>query len=197
MKYLPHLLLAVGALLISCKVEEPSGPPVKHDPCGNGIIESGEECDEGVNNGYDRCDPDCQLWRPECGDGVVEDDETCDTGDRYDLLCPYCEPLHGVRCDGEPSVCEKSGLPGEKVLRDLSDADLEQFCEWGVEAIGAGRSGKCGAILWTVGTPEDCIATITGPTCNRFATATVEQIEACVEASRHEFCSEFDCWRCN
>jgi cysteine-rich repeat protein len=49
-------------------------PPV----CGNGTIESGEECDDGNTEDADGCQADCQL--PVCGDGIVDPDEQCDDG---------------------------------------------------------------------------------------------------------------------
>ena len=49
--------------------------------CGNGIVEPGEECDDGVNNSDtepNACRTDCLL--PSCGDGVVDSGEECDDG---------------------------------------------------------------------------------------------------------------------
>jgi fibro-slime domain-containing protein len=52
--------------------------------CGDGIVTSGEECDDGVNaGGYERCAPGCVLDQG-CGDGVLQADEDCDDGNRED-----------------------------------------------------------------------------------------------------------------
>ncbi|HEY1548809.1 MAG TPA: hypothetical protein VGG28_13360 [Kofleriaceae bacterium] len=40
--------------------------------CGNGIVETGEQCDGGSD-----CGSDCQLL---CGNGVIDDGEQCDDG---------------------------------------------------------------------------------------------------------------------
>jgi cysteine-rich repeat protein len=51
--------------------------PVK---CGDGVVQSPEECDDGASNGTcgDKCSSICKLhW---CGDGVVDTGEDCDLG---------------------------------------------------------------------------------------------------------------------
>ncbi|RKH52498.1 DUF4215 domain-containing protein [Corallococcus aberystwythensis] len=50
--------------------------------CGNGVLDPGEECDDGSNpGGYGRCAPGCLLGL-RCGDGVVQYElgEECDDG---------------------------------------------------------------------------------------------------------------------
>ena len=51
--------------------------------CGDGIVELGEECDDGKNlGGYGQCGPGCKLVTGYCGDGIVQADqgEDCDDG---------------------------------------------------------------------------------------------------------------------
>ena len=53
-------------------------PPV----CGNGVIETGEVCDDGEANSDtvpNACRTDCTL--PDCGDGVLDEGEECDNGE--------------------------------------------------------------------------------------------------------------------
>jgi cysteine-rich repeat protein len=45
--------------------------------CGNGRIESGEECDDGNTTSGDGCTAECEA---ECGDGTVNGEEQCDDG---------------------------------------------------------------------------------------------------------------------
>lgn len=45
--------------------------------CGNGVVESGEECDDGNRITRDSCTNTC-VKRDYCGDGIVTGDEECD-----------------------------------------------------------------------------------------------------------------------
>ncbi len=60
------------------------------DVCGNGVIDDGEECDEGDNNSNilpDACRLNCHLAA--CGDTILDSGETCDDGnDDVDDACP-------------------------------------------------------------------------------------------------------------
>jgi cysteine-rich repeat protein len=49
--------------------------------CGNGLVETGEQCDDGNPSAGDGCDA-CAFER--CGDGVVDPGEPCDDGNQDD-----------------------------------------------------------------------------------------------------------------
>ncbi len=52
--------------------------------CGDGIVQLGEECDDGINDGgYAECGPGCKLAQF-CGDGIVQSGEDCDDGNMID-----------------------------------------------------------------------------------------------------------------
>jgi cysteine-rich repeat protein len=52
--------------------------------CGNGWLDPGEECDDGVNDGgYGKCAKGC-VFGPRCGDGHKDDNEGCDDGNNVD-----------------------------------------------------------------------------------------------------------------
>ena len=61
--------------------------------CGNGVVDAGEECDDGVRNddlASNACRTNCR--NPRCGDGVADRNEQCDdgngvSGDGCDRLC--------------------------------------------------------------------------------------------------------------
>ncbi len=87
-----------------------AGPP--EPVCGNGIIEVGEACDDGLNDGsYAGCQPGCGALGPYCGDGITNLAEDCDDGDDVDgngcnvdcvisgslrWMLSYDGPAHGV-----------------------------------------------------------------------------------------------------
>lgn len=49
--------------------------------CGDGEVQTGEACDDGVNDGgYGGCEPGCAAPGPRCGDGEVKGPEACDDG---------------------------------------------------------------------------------------------------------------------
>ncbi len=52
---------------------------VPNPVCGNGIIETGEFCDDGSANGtYNHCNTSCTAMGPYCGDGFTNGPEECD-----------------------------------------------------------------------------------------------------------------------
>jgi cysteine-rich repeat protein len=73
--------------------------------CGNGLIDEGEACDDGVGNNdrrADACRGNCRL--PWCGDAVLDADEACDDGNRFgaDGCSSACTVEQGTR-EEEPN----------------------------------------------------------------------------------------------
>jgi cysteine-rich repeat protein len=60
--------------------------------CGNGVLDPGEQCDDGNNLDGDGCSADCLL--PSCGDGILDAGEACDDGNNID----------GDGCDADCSI---------------------------------------------------------------------------------------------
>ncbi len=90
--------------------------------CGNGVVDLGEVCDDGLNDGsYDGCASDCRRLAPHCGDGKRDHDdgEACDDGvndGSYGGCMPDCVAWAGYCGDGiveDPETCESDDNVGE------------------------------------------------------------------------------------
>jgi fibro-slime domain-containing protein len=71
-----------------------AAPSDCHPDCGDGILEIGEECDDGPDNGkqsgYGTCGANCTLQAGFCGDGVVQSGEDCDDGGKNGMPDDPC-----------------------------------------------------------------------------------------------------------
>jgi len=66
--------------------------------CGNSIVETGEQCDDGNAVSGDGCSSSCQDEGPVCGNSVVETGEQCDDG-------------NGLSGDGCSATCQTEAAP--------------------------------------------------------------------------------------
>ncbi len=103
-----------------------SGFMTGYRPCSDGVLEPGEECDDGNRTSGDGCDVNCTVSR--CGNGIVGIDEECDDGNaipddgcepdcrRTRVVCASGGELENVRLvihnAGEPSGDESLTLIG-------------------------------------------------------------------------------------
>jgi cysteine-rich repeat protein len=72
-----------------CGDTPPPPPPPPPPACGNGILETGEQCDDGNLANGDGCSAICCIEPPPppppaCGNGILEAGETCDDGNLAD-----------------------------------------------------------------------------------------------------------------
>ncbi|HEX6766111.1 MAG TPA: hypothetical protein VF103_11550, partial [Polyangiaceae bacterium] len=93
-----------------CDADERCNTNTDHcDPiatCGNSMVESGEACDDGVNDGaYGGCMPGCATRAPRCGDGTVngQNGETCDGN--CPTTCTSTGPCDTATLTGSGALC--------------------------------------------------------------------------------------------
>ena len=86
------------------------------DPiCGNHVVETGEDCDEGINNSDvapNACRTNCRS--AQCGDGVIDASEICDTDTLSQQSCAGLGYTKGTlacsaACDYDESDCTTCG----------------------------------------------------------------------------------------
>ena len=116
---------------------EPSSDTAEEEfieECGNGIVESGEECDDGDQNSDtqpDSCRENCVL--PSCGDGVLDsvNMEECDdsNGQSFDGCSEECLLEEGVfESESNDDVYTAQDFPeGNLVQGSLWDGDQDCF----------------------------------------------------------------------
>jgi len=138
---------------------ETSRPLDPEDPitCGDGLLDPGEDCDDGNRDAGDGCSSVC-LKEARCGDGTVDPGEQCDDGNlvdgdgcQADCMAPRCGD--GVVDDGE--ACDagaaNSDEPGAACRLDCRAAgcgdgvvDPGESCDDGNAVDGDGCSVACG-----------------------------------------------------
>lgn len=142
--------------------------------CGNNVVNEGEACDSGHENGKNLCkkvcNEACTKWLEptvECGNGMVECDEQCDNG------------------DANTSQKDNYGDPETGCLTDCKLPKL--YCGDGVLTKG---KEKCDD-YWANGTYDSCNATCSGPGPH-CGDGTVDMYEQCDEGplnGQPEHCS--------
>ncbi|MFO1518759.1 MAG: hypothetical protein U1F57_03700 [bacterium] len=188
------LNLLVCSVLLACRhvddgftIDDPSSsskdqpqnpPPSAQGICGDGVLDAGEECDNGNanSNTADQCRTTCKLSA--CGDGIVDTGEECDNGpnngnapDQCRTTCkkPVCGDGiidSGEQCDGG-SGCDAAcqlvtAQCTEYVVNAASGGcNFDNECNSG-EACAQQSSfpRKC-VTKFTCGNDNDCLTSIT------------------------------------
>ena len=166
--------VVVGASLALAVV---GGAAPAHAFCGDGIVEAGEECDDGNANNRDDCIIDsgaevfCRL--PTCGDAFVHDQgtgtEQCDDANGVDLDCcrndcqrPRCgDGLITTLCPGVTEQCDDGNAANTDacVGACVPAACGDGFVQTGVEECDDGNNGdETDACVHDTMTERGCIA---------------------------------------
>ncbi len=117
-------LVGVSALVIAVVAglafkylwfDEPARPgkntavaPIMRDApvCGNGIVDPGEECDDGNAIDGDGCNINCRL--PRCGNGILDPGEQCDGAAGQQPCGPNCMVVRPAEATKPPDGKAKS-----------------------------------------------------------------------------------------
>ncbi len=83
--FLPLIVGLSASLIVACSGDDRTGTGTTPRPsadCGNGTLNSGEQCDDGNTTAGDGCSATCQteMSMATCGDGAVDAGEQCDDG---------------------------------------------------------------------------------------------------------------------
>lgn len=164
--------------------------------CGDGVVDEGEECDDGNRAPNDGCNEQCQATG--CGNGIVEAAEVCDDGNRYDLdgcradcsgpaACGdgLVQELLGEQCDdgdrnddGAPDACRTDCTPprcGDGVV------DAGEACDDGNDVDDDG----CSTVCRTPGCPDGVLQV--GEECDD---GNIVDDDSCSNTCRVGFCGD-------
>lgn len=105
------------------------GGPVSGSICGNGVRESGEQCETDSQCDNGRC-VGCVCQGAECGDGILNGAEECDwAGNGYAV----CSQKYGVSVCKDDCQCSDGGIsrdsPGLPKCGN-GKIDSDERCDW-------------------------------------------------------------------
>jgi len=159
----------------TCTSNEPPGPdepgrgkfvkielPPPGAKCGNGRLESGEECDDGNTNDCDGCSARCRM-ETGCGDGAVCGTEQCDDGNAADCdgCSSTCQVETGLLC-GDGVINTMCGEQCDPPIAGRCDAQCQRIPYCGDGILDPGEQCDDGPLN---GTPGHCDTNCTPPVC--------------------------------
>jgi fibro-slime domain-containing protein len=143
--------------------------------CGDGVVEAGEQCDDGNSVPGDGCSGVCQIEPgyscpvagqscvyslvQVCGDGKIEGDEACDDGNKNngDGCSSTCEVEQGYSCGAAGTAC----TPTKTAACGDGTVNAGEQCDDGNTTAGDGCSPTCQIEQgWTCPTPDSPCQTL-------------------------------------
>ena len=139
----------------------PGAPPPPPPTCGDGHVDSGEECDDGNNMNGDGCSAGCTNEpEPCCGDGHLDAGEECDDGNTTDGdgCSATCTTESGPTCgDGhvdDTEACDDGNTTSGDGCSAECEPEKEPCCGDGV--IDAGEQCDDGNTIGGDGCSSTC-----------------------------------------
>jgi len=183
---------------IDTAVEDTGAEPA----CGNGVVETGESCDDGASNSDSMpgaCRTGCLL--PACGDLVVDPEEACDDGNSATEPCLYGLPSCTVCASDCTLSAGVTSYCGDGAITESERCDdgntVTESCTYGLTSctvcasdctLSAGVTSYCGDGVIEAGeecddgplnddlTADACRRNCTLPACGD---GTLDSVEAC------------------
>ncbi|PIR53687.1 hypothetical protein COU75_04760 [Candidatus Peregrinibacteria bacterium CG10_big_fil_rev_8_21_14_0_10_42_8] len=151
--------------------------------CQDGVVNTGEQCDDGNSNNEDLCPNDCQF--AVCGDAVIEGEEQCELPNVGDCLSNCLLRSAGggggvVSSASANASYYKREAPPDGCGNGIIDIDKNEECDAGARFNGLGTCSYdckklfCGDGIVSPQLKEDCepkvIGTVNGVTTYEVAT---------------------------
>ena len=142
--------LYVGGWFTTAGGKPSSNFAIWHLPCGDGVVQAGEQCDDGNTNNTDACKNDCTF--NVCGDGFVYTGvEQCDDGNTTggDRTCTFkvalCFNNEDARFACTPTDVARVQLllPREAQPRDATDLANRNAIEAALVGVNGAVRGQC------------------------------------------------------
>jgi len=127
-------------------------PTTTGGECGDGILDPGEECDDGNDIETDDCTNACTS--ADCGDGIIQGGEECDDG-------------NDVETDDCTNACKNPAVCGDGVVQEGEECDDGNGDE--TDACIACIAATCGDDFTRAGV-EECDDGGESPMCDRDCT---------------------------
>ncbi|MGM0596218.1 MAG: DUF4215 domain-containing protein [Myxococcota bacterium] len=170
MKFSTYILIAFTFFFSSC-VSIKEDEETTSELCGNGIVDPGEECDDGNLINHDGCNEFCMI-ESFCGNGIVEPGEECDDDNQKD----------GDGCDHNCMVETGCGNGILELGEECDDDNIDTGDGCDGECKMENAEAVCGNSIWELGEGCDDGNTENGDGCS----SNCEREDGCGDGTKSE-----------